>query len=173
VNGKEDKIFFGKKEDIRNITVEKTQRKSGIGLRFRGAWPAFLPVFLLLIAACRQNRPMEVRENPDFQQDIQPIFSRNCALGGCHDSTAAAGLNLSRGKAYSQLAGSDSFNEPDKKRVAPGDADESYLVVKLEGRQSVGKQMPRGREALPESAVQNIRNWINQGAHREEDKKKQ
>jgi len=49
-------------------------------------------------------------------------------------------------------------------RVIPSDAQNSYLVVKLEGRQSSGTRMPQGGSALDNVDLTNIRNWINQGA---------
>jgi hypothetical protein len=45
-----------------------------------------------------------------------------------------------------------------------GDPDDSYLVKKLEGRQSVGARMPLNGAALDNTDLSNIRNWISQGA---------
>jgi hypothetical protein len=39
----------------------------------------------------------------------------------------------------------------------------SYLVIKLEGRQTVGTRMPQAG-SLPTNALQNIKNWIDKGA---------
>ena len=49
-------------------------------------------------------------------------------------------------------------------RVIPSNANDSYLVKKLEGRQSAGAQMPIGGSALDNIDLSNIKNWINQGA---------
>ena len=48
--------------------------------------------------------------------------------------------------------------------MEPGDPDNSYLVIKNEGRQSVGSRMPLGGAAQDEIDQANIRNWIAQGA---------
>ena len=48
--------------------------------------------------------------------------------------------------------------------VIPNDADGSYIVMKLEGRQTVGQQMPRGGTPLDATDLTNIKNWINNGA---------
>ena len=47
--------------------------------------------------------------------------------------------------------------------VKPGDADNSYLVIRFEDRQSVAALMPIG---LPLDSIDltNLRNWINNGA---------
>jgi hypothetical protein len=103
-------------------------------------------------------------ENPSLSQDIQSIFNSSCAVSGCHNSAAEAGLNLSQGVAYSNLVNVDSTQVPNKKRVLPNDAQNSYLVEKIEGRQSVGSRMPLNRSTLNSTQIQNIRNWINQGA---------
>jgi hypothetical protein len=49
-------------------------------------------------------------------------------------------------------------------RVIPGNARASYLVVKLEGRQTIGSRMPLNASALDNIDLTNIKNWINQGA---------
>jgi len=51
-------------------------------------------------------------------------------------------------------------------RVIAGDAQNSYLVKKLEGRQGNGNgsQMPLGGAALDNIDLTNIKNWINTGA---------
>ena len=48
--------------------------------------------------------------------------------------------------------------------MIPNDAQNSYLVIKIEDRQTVGTRMPQGGNALDSIDVSNIRNWINQGA---------
>jgi hypothetical protein len=103
-------------------------------------------------------------QNPSFAQDIQTIFNNSCSVSGCHNNTAEAGLNLSEGVAYANIVNVDSTQVPSKKRVLPNDAQNSYLVEKIEGRQSVGARMPLNRNALSGTQIQNIRNWINQGA---------
>jgi hypothetical protein len=103
-------------------------------------------------------------EVPSFRQDIQPIFSASCALSGCHNAGAAAGLDLRTDQSYAQLVGIASSQDATRKRVDAGDAQNSYLVIKLEGRQSVGSRMPFGRTALSEADIRTIRNWISRGA---------
>ena len=50
------------------------------------------------------------------------------------------------------------------KRVLPNDANNSYIVIKLEGRQTVGSRMPLSQSPLDNIDLTNIKNWINNGA---------
>lgn len=119
------------------------------------------------VSCCSSTGPEgtePIKEDPSFAQDLQPIFSGNCALGGCHNAAASAGLNLTAGQAYSNLVNVASTQSPDDTRVIPFSASESYLIVKLEGRQSIGARMPLGSSALSANQIQNIKNWIERGA---------
>ena len=57
-----------------------------------------------------------------------------------------------------------SVGEPNEVRVIPGNAQDSYVVKKVEGRQTVGAQMPLGMTPLDAIDLANLRNWIAQGA---------
>ena len=48
------------------------------------------------------------------------------------------------------------------KRVLPNDADNSYLIKKLEG--TAGTQMPLGGQPLSAATIAKIRAWITSGA---------
>ncbi len=102
--------------------------------------------------------------DPSFAADIQEIFNRRgCASGSCHGSAQSAGLNLTAGNSYASLVNVPSTQETGV-RVIPGDATGSYLIVKVEGRQTSGDRMPQGAAALDNIDLNNLRNWINQGA---------
>ena len=104
-------------------------------------------------------------DNPSFASDIQPIFERNgCTNGACHGGAVSAGLDLRSGASYNNLVNVQATSEPIT-RVIPGNADGSYLVIKLEGRQAVGSRMPLGGQALNTTDLTNIKNWINRGAN--------
>ena len=105
-----------------------------------------------------------VKLDPSFQSDIQEIFDRRgCSASSCHGSAEAAGLRLTDGSSHSELVGVPATTEAGT-RVIAGDAQASYLVIKIEGRQNVGGRMPVGGSALDSIDVNNIRNWIDQGA---------
>lgn len=109
----------------------------------------------------------EILAEPSFGADINGIFQRRgCTASSCHGAPGGqAGLELgaSASANYAELvdvqATSESFL-----RVEPGNANDSYLVIKLEGRQQEGAQMPLGGPALDNVDLTNIKNWINNGA---------
>lgn len=135
-------------------------------------------VAALTVSACGGDAPMGpgdggnggngntrvIKADPSFASDIQEIFSRRgCAASSCHGSAMSAGLDLRAGSSYAELVDVDATQEPIV-RVIPGNADQSYLVIKLEGRQTVGASMPLGGTALDNIDLTNIKNWINQNA---------
>jgi len=101
-----------------------------------------------------------------FAADVQPIFTTNCALTGCHTgANPQQGLNLSSGQAYGAIVNIASEQQPALKRVLPGDPANSYLIRKLEGDPTIsGARMPDGAPALPPATIQKIRDWITAGA---------
>lgn len=108
------------------------------------------------------NSGPTVKDDPSFSGDVVSIFSRNgCTAAGCHGSPGEAGLNLAASP-YAALVNVPS-TQTGEIRVIPGNANDSYLVKKLEGRAAVGVRMPVGGQ-LSSVDLQNIKNWINQGA---------
>ena len=103
--------------------------------------------------------------------DVQPIFTSNCALSGCHlGASGQEGMSLAAGNLFNPDSGI--VNVPSSQspllRVKPFDPDGSYLLHKLDGTQDAvgggGDRMPRGRSPLPISRRFLIRAWIQQGA---------
>ncbi len=123
---------------------------------------------LLAFVACKSTTTNtttdQPKADPSFAGDIQPIFNASCAVSSCHNATAQAGLNLSASISYANLVNVPSTEAPELMRAAPGDATNSYVVIKLEGRQTVGGRMPLGGNPLSATNIQNIKNWIGQGA---------
>lgn len=108
-----------------------------------------------------------IKDNPSFASDVVEIFvRRGCTDGACHGS-AQGGLTLTStaSVSYANLVGVPSPTSGEI-RVIPGDAQNSYLVKKLEGRQAPGQgaRMPLGGSALDQTDLTNIRRWIDQGA---------
>jgi len=134
--------------------------------------PGALMAVLAILALyhCGSNSPTNseppptVKEDPSFASDIQSIFNNNCVSSGCHDTSASGGMILLQGQSYANLVNVASTQEPGKTRVIPNDATDSYLVIKLEGRQTNGGRMPLGGGALNANSIQNIKNWIDKGA---------
>lgn len=93
------------------------------------------------------------------------VFSVNCAVSGCHGgATAQQGLRLDPGFAAGNLINVTSPQDPTLTRVIPGNPNDSLIVRKLEGTQTVGVRMPQGGPYLPQSTIDVIRQWILNGA---------
>jgi len=91
------------------------------------------------------------------------VFTPVCT--GCHaGASAPRGLRLDAANSYAMLVGVNSGGVPALKRVAPGDAANSYLIHKLEGHQAVGARMPLGGPYLDAQTIGLIRQWITNGA---------
>lgn len=91
------------------------------------------------------------------------VFTPICTA--CHaGASAPRGLRLDSTNSFALLVGVSSAEVSSLKRVAPGDADNSYLIQKLEGHQSVGARMPLGGPYLDAATIALIRQWINNGA---------
>jgi hypothetical protein len=102
---------------------------------------------------------------PDFASIQANVFTPICTQ--CHvGANAPQGLRLDSANSYGALVGVSSSEQPSLMRVKPGDAANSYLVQKLEGRAVVGARMPLGQPALPDSTIRVIREWIAAGASR-------
>lgn len=103
-------------------------------------------------------------DDPSFASVIQNIFDRRgCASGSCHGAAQSAGLDLRSGSSRENLV-NVTATQSGAARVIPGNAQDSYLIIKVEGRQTVGSRMPIGGAALDSIDLTNLRNWINQGA---------
>jgi hypothetical protein len=101
--------------------------------------------------------------------DVQPIFTANCALSGCHAGTSPQqGMNLSAGQAFGNTVNVPSMELPSMDRVEPFQPDASYLVHKIQGSQATvggtGDRMPLNAPPLTAAQIDTIRSWISAGA---------
>ncbi len=108
--------------------------------------------------------------NPSFATDIQPIFTRRCAIGGCHTvNSLRADLVLSPGHAYDSIVNKPSFLNPALDRIEPGDAASSWLVLMIEEDEDARlhyPRMPLGGQPLTPNQIATIVNWVENGALR-------
>jgi len=126
--------------------------------------------------------------NVSFADDVMPIFEDNCASGNCHGSTSTPDADLYLGSSsgndaatidevYGELVNVDAYAAYPMVRVKPGDPENSWLMIKLDGDMSCpqaapncsgscGQRMPRGTGAmpLPQNELDLIRSWIANGA---------
>ena len=102
--------------------------------------------------------------------DLQAaVFGPRCS--GCHSGPTGpalpSGMDMSSADAtFNNLVGVPSNQEPALNRVTPGDPSNSYLVQKLEGTASTGQQMPAGGPFLDQAVIDDVRQWIADGANR-------
>ena len=103
---------------------------------------------------------------PTLAQLQADIFTPRCS--GCHTGVGASlpgVMNLTSASAtYASLVNVTSISEPPLKRVLPGDPNNSYIIHKLEGTQSVGARMPFGGPFLDQATIDQVRAWIQAGA---------
>lgn len=102
-----------------------------------------------------------------WEKRIRKIFEFNC--GGCHGgSSPQAGLDLMSEGVYERLF-VQSMQLPDLKLIEPGNAEASYLYLKLIGDASImGNPMPynplTGEGTLTEGELGDVLTWIQNGA---------
>ena len=112
---------------------------------------------------------------PTFASVQSQIFETTDSAGrraciGCHTNvgrTPSGGLNLVHDLAYDQIVNVPG-RKPGSVRVIPGDAENSYLVHKIEGRSDiVGLRMPfSGAPFLTDGQILILKRWIAIGAPR-------
>ena len=121
---------------------------------YRSAHTVLLALMLLSGAVVRSATLSEVQSQ---------VFDASCT--GCHSgSSPSQGLNLSEGAAYGNTVNVPSTEIPSLNLVEPNDADNSYLMQKLEGTAQSGQQMPYGGPYLNSTLRQLVRDWIDAGA---------
>lgn len=100
---------------------------------------------------------------PTLASIQQNVFTPVCTA--CHAGAGAPqGLRLDDANSAPSLIGVPSNEVPSILRVAPGDADASYLIAKLDGSAAVGGRMPLGGPYLDAATIRVMREWIDQGA---------
>jgi hypothetical protein len=111
--------------------------------------------------------------NPDatLEHIQETIFTPRCAMPTCHDSASNMGdLILEPAQSFQELVANPTpFNVNARNagllRVDPGNPDDSFLVIKLEGPPiEFGFRMPMVGDPLSAADIQLIRDWIATGA---------
>jgi hypothetical protein len=113
---------------------------------------------------------------PTFSSVQSQIFETTDVAGrqacvNCHTNVGrvpAGGLNLTHAVSYDQIVNVASARKPGAIRVIPGDAENSYIVHKIEGRSGiVGARMPMsGPPFLTTGQILILKRWIELGAPR-------
>ena len=93
------------------------------------------------------------------------VFSPSCAIPGCHGGgSVQQGLRLDPGFSATNLINVVSPRDANLIRVVPGNPNASFIIQKLEGRQTLGDRMPQFGPYLPQPTIDVIRQWIQLGA---------
>ena len=91
------------------------------------------------------------------------VFDVSCATSGCHSGTfPAANMNLEDGNSFSSLVNVGSVFYPGELRVIEFDSENSILIKTLRG--TIPNKMPLGSSPLPNSIIDSIAVWIDEGA---------
>ena len=132
----------------------------------------------LAIAACDEKLSDLTGPTPNLEPTFSSIqkeifettdSSGRLACTNCHSNVGrnpSGGLNLLSGLSYAGLIGVASTGKPGAVRVIPGDAENSYLIHKLQGSSDIaGVRMPRGNGPfLTDGQILVIKRWISNGA---------
>jgi hypothetical protein len=137
------------------------------GLKFAFALAVAFAVTMLFVSGCSDLGSASVAADPattipppepgqavSFATHVLPVFQRS-GCTSCHGGSG--GLSVST--IAQLLRGGD--HGP---AVAPGKAETSILIRKLSAGPPFGDRMPQGGPYLPDSTIQLIAQWINQGA---------
>lgn len=103
-----------------------------------------------------------IMQFPEFKEHIQEILVRKgCTSGECH-LIGQGGLTLGPDAVenHMNIVNVPAESETEFLRVKPFDATNSYVIIKLEGRQRVGASMG----PIDSIDLTNLKNWINYGA---------
>jgi hypothetical protein len=127
----------------------------------------FSLILLSLLTACEHSLPTPPQPAQATLSSIQAtIFTPRCAVVGCHVPNGLGPMPLrNTNESFVNLVNTPSIQRPNLMRVQPGDADASYIILKLEGAPGVsGTRMPQGGPFLSSVQINLIRQWINEGA---------
>ena len=134
---------------------------------------AIIYLLAMVVMGCEHVGPLEPEaehENlsPTLSELQSTIFTPSCAVSGCHvGSNPVLGLDLSDGNSFANIVGVTSRESTGLKLVEPGQPENSYLVIKIEGGAGMmpGTMiMPLGRPALSDQAIEDVKEWIRTGA---------
>lgn len=118
----------------------------------------------LAFAACQGDKGTpDSAAGEDFAAIRDEILLPSCGFSTCHGS-GTGGLTLDETTTADDLVGTASTINPVDILVIAGDAENSYIVRKMEARLPLsGEPMPPPSGAEPEQ-IERVRAWIDAGA---------
>ena len=95
--------------------------------------------------------------------EVQVILGQSCGFSSCHGA-GIGDLTLGDGNEYATLVGVPSADLPDVNLVEAGDANASYLIMKMEDAGNIDGTVMPPSGALDQVTIDGIRDWIDRGA---------
>jgi mono/diheme cytochrome c family protein len=122
----------------------------------------FSILLVLLLWSCKDDvtggGPIDI-VFPDslisYGRQVQPLFDRGCAYGGCH------GPDTYADHGYSLDSYQNATNRPGI--IIPYDPDGSILIQRIQGK-GPGARMPLYRDTLTANQIRGLRKWVSEGA---------
>ena len=120
--------------------------------------PVLFTILIFVISGCSKttsiviNAGNSITTEMSFAKDINPIFQKSCALGGCH-AIGARAPDLTVDNSYNSLQNG--------KYITANDPDNSMIMLWLTGKKSPA--MPLGSGTNTDINAK-IYAWIKQGA---------
>lgn len=120
----------------------------------------FLSLVFLFSCGAEEAPPVPAT----FAEVYDDILALSCGFSTCHGGGAGGFYLGELSEAYGALVNVESAEAAGETLVIPGDADNSYLIHKLEGAAGiVGGLMPPS-SPISNEAMDRVRSWINAGA---------
>ena len=113
---------------------------------------------LILLLSCGAEDPAT------FTEVYENILEPSCGFSSCHGGGAGGFFLGDMSTTYDSLVNAESADAEGEILVVPGDANSSYLILKLEDAEGiVGDAMPPA-QPLPSEKIERVRSWIDAGA---------
>jgi cytochrome c551/c552 len=111
---------------------------------------SFLFILVTTLQTACRHKPV-IPDSPaiKFSQDIQPIFSSNCTMSGCHEANSRKSLS-----SYSDVMN----------YVTAGNTNKSQLYQSVTSLGGIGSKPMPPNQPLSEDQLKLIYAWIMQGA---------
>ncbi len=128
-----------------------------------GSW--LIIILMVVFFSCDSGVSPEDLEkiDPKFTALQSNVFDLGCSTKSCHGSDGAGNLFLTKDKSYTAMVNIRSSLDSKYYIVRPGNADSSYLYLKLTNPPS-GALMPKGNPKLSDAKIAAVKEWINNGA---------
>jgi hypothetical protein len=123
-------------------------------------------VMAAVLVACGDDGDSNPQNRANLSTIQNEIFTPKCATAGCHNGPVPTRLDLRSGQSRAQLV-DVAATDPKvagAKRVTPGNRSTSVLFQAITTGPTTSGRMPSGQQALSQSDIDAIGEWIDAGA---------